>query len=104
MERAGSRSLVYPEVLPYFPCARLPNLHDGVVDVPDRIVISTPDPVPPFRYNVTSPFLGLQDLYQLHRVPVADTRPALERLEIYDVDRRIPGAKLAPPTSRQTTS
>jgi hypothetical protein len=103
LKRTGSRSLVYPEVLPYIPCADLPTLHDGVVDVPDRIVISTPNPVPPLRYDVTSPFLGLLDLYDVERVPVADTMPPLERLQVYAVDRRIPGAMLAQPTIRRTS-
>ena len=38
LDDEGSRSLVLPSLVTYFPCIRLPELRDGVVEVPDHIV------------------------------------------------------------------
>jgi Mycobacterial cell wall arabinan synthesis protein len=98
----GSRSLVLPSLLTYFPCARLPELRNGVVEAPNEIV-TYPNPYSPIRYPLTSPFVGVLDLYRL--VPLryrADGgRPVIE---LYDVDRRIRGATLAPATQSMVSS
>ena len=97
MERESARTLVYPELYLYFPCTSLPALRDGSVEVPQHVVIGETES-PPLRYHVTSPFVGLLDLYELERVPVADSEDDVDRLRVFAVDRRIPGAGLAPPT------
>lgn len=103
MEGDASRTLVYPELYLYFPCTSLPALRQGIVEVPQRVVISN-NTSPPLRYHVTSPFVGLLDLYHLERVPVADTPSSVDRLRIFEVDRLIPGAMEAPPTTTTVAS
>ncbi len=103
MDGESSRTLVYPELFLYFPCANLPELRDGLVEVPQLVVIGKTES-PPLRYHVTSPFVGLLDLYELERVPVADSRDRVDRLRVFAVDQRIPGAGLAPPTATAVVS
>ncbi len=45
---------------------------------------------------MTSPFLGLLDLYQIHELPISDTPHAPKDVEIFEVDTRIAGASVAP--------
>lgn len=99
----SSRTLVYPELYLYFPCTNLPKLRNGTVEVPQHVVIGETES-PPLRYHVTSPFVGLLDLYTLERVPVADSEESVDRLRIFAVDERIPGAALAPPTATNVVS
>ena len=103
MSSATARTLVYPELYLYFPCRNLPELRDGAVEVPEYVVIGETES-PPLRYHVTSPFVGLLDLYDLERVPVADSVDQVDRLRIFEVDTRIPGASLAPPTRTTVVS
>ena len=103
MSNAASRTLVYPELYLYFPCRRVPELRDGAVEVPEYVVIGETES-PPLRYHVTSPFVGLLDLYELARVPVADSEDLVDRLRIFEVERDIPGASLAPATRTTVVS
>jgi hypothetical protein len=91
-----SRSLVIPNVRMYFPCVQLPRLSGGIVEVPWNTV-STSDSFSPVEYPGSSPFSGLLDLYRLERLPVADSENPPADLVVFGVDRRIPGAHLAPP-------
>ncbi len=103
MSRAGSRTLVYPELLPYFPCTQLPVLRDGVVEVPQQVV-TTDNGFSVLSGDVSSPFLGLLDLYELERVPLADTKNQPRSVLVFGVNRLIPGIELAPPVRMTFTS
>ncbi len=73
----------------------MPDLRAGMVEVPRYVVIGQTES-PPLRYHVTSPFVGLLDLYDLERVPVADSEGLVDRLRVFEVDRAVPGAVQAP--------
>jgi hypothetical protein len=93
LDRAGSRSLVLPNLLLYLPCARLPGLGHGIVEIPDQIVaVRSSWPIG----LSASPFEGLTDLYRLDRIPLTDTSGLLAETIVYDIDRKIPGAVLLP--------
>jgi hypothetical protein len=98
-----SRTLVLPNLLTYFPCTRLPLLAGGIVEAPDHIV-SWRNQFSPFRYQLTSPFIGVLDLYDLEHIPTTDSQNAPADVLAYRVDQRIPGAKLAPPTALTSSS
>jgi arabinosyltransferase C len=89
----GARPLVWPNLLLYMPCARLPRLSSGIVEVP-TLVVAHSDLVSIDRE--TAPFHGLIDLYPLRDLGVADSKVEPEGVAVYWVDRRIPGAVLAP--------
>jgi arabinosyltransferase A len=89
----GAPSLVLPNLLMYFPCAHLPRLTNGIAEVP-RQVVSYPNPRTPIRYPVTSPWVGLLDLYRLELLPLAGRDPPQDIL-VYEVERDLPGAGLA---------
>jgi hypothetical protein len=100
MSRVSSRTLVYPELLPYFPCTRLPVLSEGAVEVPQHVVTTSNsffNSLAVIRRSEASPFFGVVDLYDIERVPVADTEDWPRSVLVFAVDRRIPGAMLAPP-------
>ena len=104
LARSNGPTLILPDVLPYFPCARLPVLRDGAVEVPSHIV-ATREGDWLFQENQRSPFSGLRDLYRLERMPIADSRDApTESLEVFAVDRRIAGAAQAPPAKSTVVS
>ncbi|MDQ3380626.1 MAG: arabinosyltransferase domain-containing protein [Actinomycetota bacterium] len=103
MSAGASRTLVYPELYLYFPCRKVPQLQNGAVGIPQFVVIGQ-TVSPPLRYHVTSPFVGLLDLYELERVPVADSEESVDRLRVFAVEARIPGAALAPPTTTDVVS
>ncbi len=90
-----SRSLVLPPIVPYLPCVQLPRLGNGVVEVPSHIVSADIEFTP--LGNATSPFVGLFDIYPIERLPWADAEGAPDEITVFRVDRRIQGAKLAPP-------
>ncbi len=96
----SARTLVLPSLLLYFPCARLPELRDGVIEVPTHIVA-------PYAQRVlagytTSPMLGVQDLYRIAREPLAKNAP--RELTVDTVNTALAGARLLPPTVRSTSS
>ena len=100
---SDARTLVLPNLLMYFPCARLPIFGEGVVEVPDHIV-SWRNQFSPFRYQVTSPFVGVLDLYDLVQLSTSDTKRPPADVLAYDVDRRILGAIPVPPDATTVTS
>ena len=103
LDRSDSPSLVLPNLVTYFPCARLPRLSDGIVEVPGQILVprSSSSPV---RYAVTSPFVGLLDLYELERLPLADSTNPPADFVVFGVERSIPGSMLIPPTRSTSQS
>jgi len=103
MRSPGSRTLVYPELLPYFPCTQLPTLEQGTVEEPGYVVL-TDNGFSLLSGDVSSPFLGLLDIYDLERVPLADSSNWPEPVLVFEVDRHIPGAALAPPHRVSFTS
>jgi Mycobacterial cell wall arabinan synthesis protein len=90
-----SSSLVLPNLFTYFPCARLPELHDGIVDAPQFVLVS-PNPFSPIRYPISSPWAGLVDLYELERLSIADSENPPDELLVFE-RTEIPGAAIAPP-------
>lgn len=102
MDSVESRTLVYPELLTYFPCTRLPTLRDGAVEVPQHIVFT--ERSFPLGRDAYSPFLGLLDLYELERLPVSDTEHPPEEVIVFALDRWVPGASIAPPDKRTLSS
>ncbi len=94
LDGTGSLPLVLPNMLMYVPCARQPRLSDGVVEPPREIVAFLGSW--PVRLS-TSPFSGLPDLYRIRRFPLADAKGTPSGAVLYDVDRQIRGALLAPP-------
>jgi hypothetical protein len=97
LDGRSSRTLLLPNVATYFPCARLPLLSRGVVEVPSHIV-ATRDGSWVLRDRGTSTFIGVLNVYRLERLPIVDSRDRPgDVLEILAVDQRIPGAAQAPP-------
>jgi len=99
-----SLTLVNPGLLTYFPCAQQPRLSGGVVDVPHRLVRATDDQIWSVRNRVTNPFSGVLDLYRVVQLPLTDSSNPPKNVAVFEVEQRIPGAKLAPPTSVTLTS
>jgi hypothetical protein len=76
----------------------------GVVETPDTIV-SYPNELSPIRYPLTSPFVGILDLYRLRELPIEPTSTRADgQVLVYEVDRRIPGGLHAPVTGSGSTS
>ena len=102
-------TLVYPELLPYVPCARLPALRHGRVETPGYVVLSDsllrrePErPLNAFDLNqvlYSSPFRGTFDTYQWERLSTADTPDWPLRVLVLKIDRHIAGAVRALPES-----
>ena len=94
LERNGSATLILPPLVTYFPCARLPELRDGAVEVPDTLV-SHPNQLSPIRYPLTSPFVGLLDVYRLRELPLSvEGNDVPAGVVVYDVEERLPGREL----------
>ena len=99
----GSTALVGPPFRTYMPCAVLPTLGDGLAGTPQYIVspnsVWIPDPESPVGYR-TSPFRGITDLHDVARVSIADTQQAVP-LRIWQVETRVRGGTLLPPTQHE---
>jgi cell wall arabinan synthesis protein len=103
----GASTLTNPFVVPYFPCAREPQLSRGSVAVPSAIV-TFPSPWHSSPPRLGQTFDGLGDLYPLIRLPLLDGKPGARGtavsgtrpadLVLYASDTRIPGASAAPPS------
>ena len=98
-----ARNYVFANLLLYFPCAKLPELGQGVVEVPEHVVTWRND-FSPLRYQLTSPFLGVLDLYDLEQLPLTDGEDAPADVLAYEVDREIPGAVRLAPEATTVTS
>ncbi len=96
-------ALVFPNVLTYFPCAVLPRLAGGIVEVPSVVMI-TRDSAWLLRDRGTSPFIGMLDLYGLRPLSVTEPRHATRSMEVYEVARDVPGAAVLPPVATTITS
>jgi hypothetical protein len=66
------------------------------VEVPSHILVPA-DTASPVREPDSSPFAGVLDLYELERLPLADSAIQAEDIAVFRVDRDIAGAKEAPP-------
>ena len=96
LAQQGATALIHPALLPYFPCARQPALRAGIVDAPNYIVWYG-DTYQPLLFAAASPFVGVRDVFPVQRLPSSDGTSSLERMTVYKIDQRIPGAeKLAP--------
>lgn len=90
----GGRALTLPQVLPFFPCTKLPQLNNGVAQSP-RWIVSTDDRAA-LRDVGTSPFTGILDLYELEPLRLSGPN-APPSLVAFEVNQRIDGAALAVP-------
>jgi hypothetical protein len=109
LDQAGTPVLTNPYVQMFFPCLRQPRLRGGTVAVPAALVAPSAS-LDPLTGRVGGIFNGLLDLYPLVRLPLVDPqrRPFQSAigshglpggLALYEVDTRIPGAEIAPPSS-----
>jgi hypothetical protein len=96
LDSSASGSLVFPHLVTYLPCVSQAGLGGGIVEVPSHILVSS-DADSPVREPDSSPFAGVLDLYDLERLPVADSAIPPEDLSVFRVNRVIPGATEAPP-------
>jgi hypothetical protein len=94
LERGAS--LVHPTTHTYFPCARQPEIRNGVVEVPEHIVGDTDQNNPVLVVGTVGPFVGVLDLYRLNRLSLADSANPPDTRIAYSVDKWIPGAVEAP--------
>jgi hypothetical protein len=94
LDRRGASELVLPNMLAFTPCARLPRLADGIVEVPATLV-TTRDWPTPFPYVPSSPFAGLFDLYPLERLTLTDSPNPPSDVVVFGVNQHIYGAREA---------
>ena len=106
VEPDDTLTLVMPNLLTYVPCARLPQLRDGVAEVPDYIVATRIPRAPGLPVSVrypASPFYGLLDLYELKKLDLVGAHPP-RQVAVFAVDREVPGATEVPLTKRTSAS
>ena len=96
---AQDSTLVHPNLLLYLPCARPPLLANGVVEVP-RYFVWFDDAFQPHPYEDTSPFLGIEDLYPVQRLPLTDGVDPPAGVVVDEVERRVAGAIAVAPASK----
>jgi arabinosyltransferase C len=87
-------SLALPNLLTYVPCVTQPRV-GGVADVP-KLVLAFRDTMWPLGTG-TSPFDELPELYRFVRLSLSDSQNPPGNVAVYEVDRRIEGAAIAPP-------
>jgi Mycobacterial cell wall arabinan synthesis protein len=87
-------SLALPNLLTYVPCVKQPRVGGGA-EVP-KVILAFRDTMWPLGTG-TSPFDELPELYPLVRLPLSDSQDPPADVAVYDVDRRIGGAAIAPP-------
>jgi hypothetical protein len=63
---AGIKTLSSPYLFEALPCARLPRLELGVAEPPNLLIDGGPPPLT----IVTSPFIGITDMYTVWKTPV----------------------------------
>ena len=100
LEEDSAGTFVLPELRMYFPCVRQPRFRDGAVEVPS-IIVSPFDSTSWLSTWVGSPYRGLGDLYSFERLSLADSRHPPADVGVFAVERRIPGAAVAPAKSRE---
>jgi hypothetical protein len=81
---------VNPNRLAYFPCVRVPLIHDGIAEPPDFVIAPWQSDALPVAYE-NSPFIGLLDAYQLRPLTLGGSGPWRE-ISVYAVER-VPGSK-----------
>jgi hypothetical protein len=92
--RRETPSLPLPNLLTYVPCVDLPRVAS---------VAETPGSILAFRDSMwplgtgTSPFDGVTDLYPIVRLPLSDSPERPGEVALYEVDRHLDGAVMAPP-------
>jgi hypothetical protein len=86
--------LVGPGLLTYFPCAQQPELADGLAGIPNYIVAATWFSSFPVGY-VSSPFMGLSDLYMSDPLSIRDSSNVPSGVAVYRLDEQIPGSAIA---------
>jgi hypothetical protein len=98
--RSSTATLVSPFLLESMPCARLPAVELGVGQPPALLVDWS---LPPFMTDPKGPFGAIPDLFQLRRLPLADSpqRPRPREVSVYEaaVDSRdalLPIERLTP--------
>ena len=87
-------ALALPNLLTYLPCVDQPRV-SATAEVP-HVIVAFRDSMWPLGTG-TSPFDGLPDLYRLIRLPLSDSPDPPGEVAVYEVDRRLEGAAVAPP-------
>jgi hypothetical protein len=90
---ADALPLVWPNLALYIPCRRQPRLSHGIVEVPTVLVARSG--LWPIEFT-TSPFHSVLDLYRLRDLSVGDSAVEPESMQVFWVDRKVPGTVLAP--------
>jgi hypothetical protein len=102
LTQPGSRSLIFPVFLTYFPCVKQPRLQNGIAEVPKFILGTDQNPglygLSPIEGYRTSPFGGLLDLYPVEHQRLAKSPFPWGDVVLYQVNQRIPGAARVSPT------
>jgi cell wall arabinan synthesis protein/arabinosyltransferase-like concanavalin domain-containing protein len=100
LDSPRTRSLVWPNVVLYMPCATLPKLQRGVVQVPTVVIAH--NELWPIEFD-SSPFKRTLDVYRLRDLSVGDSRLPPDGMQVLWIDKRIPGAALAAAEFRAET-
>lgn len=90
----GGPSLALPNLLTYVPCVTQPRV-GGIAEVP-KVLLAFRDTMWPLGTG-TSPFDELPELYPFVRLPLSDSQNPPGAVAVYEVDRQIEGAAIAPP-------
>jgi hypothetical protein len=94
-------TFVSPDLLPYFPCAQLPALHNGIVEEPAYAVQTR------FAFNTLddrgSPFTGIETTFDLERLSTVDEGSDRGELILFRVRNPSDGT-LLPAESKTTAS
>jgi hypothetical protein len=90
LEKDRVRTFVNPNRLAYFPCVRVPLIHDGIAEPPDFVIAPWQSDALPVAYE-NSPFIGLLDAYHLRPLTLGGSGPWRE-ISVYAVER-VPGSK-----------
>jgi hypothetical protein len=96
LAKDGVRTFVNPNRLMYFPCVRVPRIHDGIAEPPEFVIAPWQKDALPVAYK-NSPFIGLLDAYRLRPLTLGGSGPWRE-ISVYAVER-VPGSAGLEPTS-----
>ena len=89
-----AKTLVHPNLVLYFPCAKQPVLERGTVEAP-AYVVWFDHWYQPYPSEESSPFRGLRDLYDIRRLPLEGV-DVPERLVVFEVRTAEGVAEAAP--------
>jgi hypothetical protein len=94
LEAEGTRTLVLPNLVTYFPCAEQPEVAAGVAE-PPRLIVGFDQTIWPVTAG-TSPFDAAPRVFPPVRLPLTDSPDPPADLSVYVLDRTIRGAVETP--------